>query len=209
VICRLTGRLLAVAQQTVEVEVGGLAYEVFLPSFYYADLISRRGETLTLFTVQYLEGNPAGGNLTPRLLGFLNETHREFFSEFVKVKGVSMRRALRAMHVPPHLIAAAIERGDEKFLTGLPEIGKKTAAQIVTDLRGQMQPFAAAAGASAAAAGPIQLTNAQLVALDIMVQWGDRRPDAQRWIAEAVEADPALSEPDAIVRAAYRVKQRG
>ena len=34
-----------------------------------------------------------------------------------------------------------------------------------------------------------------------------RRADAQRWIAAAVEADPNLAEPDAIVRAAYRAKQ--
>lgn len=208
-ICRLTGRLLAADEQSVELEVGGLAYQVFTPAYSYPDLVNRRGETLTFFTVQYLEGNPAGGNLTPRLLGFLSELDRAFFAEFVRVKGVSMRRALRAMNLPPHLIAGAIERGDEKFLTGLPEIGRKTATQIVTELRGQMQAFAAAGGAASAAAAVAPLTNAQLIALDIMVQWGDRRPDAQRWIAAAVEAEPDLSEPEAIVRAAYRVKQRG
>jgi Holliday junction DNA helicase RuvA len=208
VICRLTGRVLSVDAQSIELDAGGIAYQVFTPAFSYPDLVQRQGESLTLFTVQYLEGNPAGGNLIPRLLGFLAESDRAFFNEFIKVKGVSMRRALRAMHVPPNLIAAAIERGDEKFLTGLPEIGRKTATQIITDLRGEMQPFTTAAGVGQATT-PVTLTDAQLVALDIMVQWGDRRPDAQRWIAAAVEADSALREPEAIVRAAYRMKQRG
>jgi hypothetical protein len=52
-----------------------------------------------------------------------------------------------------------------------------------------------------------EMTDAQRVALEILVQWGDRRADAQRWIAAAVERDPALAEPDAIVRAAYRARE--
>lgn len=201
-IARITGRLVSTGPESVEVETGGLVYEVLIPAVSANELQQRIGRETTLYTVHYLEGSPAGGNLAPRLLGFLTPADREFFEAFITVKGISMRRALRVMVVPYPAIAAAIERGDVAFLTNLPEIGKKTAAQILTDLRSKVARFTTVEKTS-----PIEdLSDAQRVALEILVQWGDRRADAQRWVAAAVEADPGLHEPDAIVRAAYRVK---
>ena len=205
-ICRITGRVVAVADQAVTVEVGGLCYEVLVPASSLPDLQRLTDNEVTLFTIQYLDGNPALGNLVPRLVGFLAESDREFYHELNKVKGVSTRKALRTMAVPAHQFAAAIENGDERFLGNLPEIGKRTAAQIIAQLRGKVQRFLA----PAAAPLPVgELTDAQRIALDILVQWGDRRADAQRWIAAAVEQNPKLNEPDGIVRAAYRIKHSG
>ncbi|MFQ5805397.1 MAG: Holliday junction branch migration protein RuvA [Phycisphaerae bacterium] len=202
-ICRLTGRVVSVAEQATVVEVGGLCYEVLVPASSLPDLQRLVGEEVTLFTIQYLEGNPAVANFVPRMIGFLSESDREFFNEFVKVKGVSLRKALRAMAVPAYQLAATIESGDQRALVSLPEIGKRTAAQIVTDLRGRLACFLVPTAAPMPAR---ELTDAQKIALEILVQWGDKRPDAQRWITAAVEADPSLTAPEDIVRAAYRVK---
>jgi len=202
-ICRLTGRILSVDELAAVVETNGLAYELNVPTSSLVDLQRLTGQEITLFTVQYFEGNPTGTNMIPRLIGFLNETDRAFFNMFIKVKGVSMRRALKTMAVPAHQIAAAIEAGDERMLASLPEIGKKTAKQIVNDLGGKLERFVLAGVAPT----PVQdLTDAQKVALDILIQWGDRRPDAQRWLTQAVKNDPSLTEPEDIVRAAYKVK---
>jgi len=204
VICRLTGRLAGVSEDAVVVELGGVGYEVLVPAVALPELQSRMGQEVTLFTVQYFEGNPAGANLVPRLIGFLSEADRAFFNLFTRVRGISTRRALRAMGLPTCELAAAIERSDARLLSTLPEIGKKTAAQIIAELQGRLERFLSP---RAAAAPAPEFTQAQQIALDILVRWGDRRADAQRWIAAAVRADPTLTEPDAIVRAAYRVKQ--
>jgi Holliday junction DNA helicase RuvA len=203
-ICRLTGRVSGVAEESIVIEREGIGYEVMVPASAAADLRRLVGNELTLFTVQYFEGNPAGAHLVPRLIGFLSETDREFFSAFTRVRGISYRRALRAMSYPAHQLAAAIEQGDVRLLTSLPEIGKKTAAQIIADLQGKLLGFLQPTAAPLPAA---EMTDAQRVAVDILVRWGDRRADAQRWVAVAVEADPSLKEPDAIVRAAYRAKE--
>lgn len=202
-ICRLTGRLVQVNEQAAVVEVGGVGYEVLVPSSSLADLHGLLDQEITLFTLQYLEGNPAASNLTPRMIGFLSAADRAFFNQFIRVRGVSIRRALRAMALPVAQLAAAIENGDKCLLASLPEIGPRVAAQIVSDLRGKLQDFCAAQ----AVAPPRELTEAQRIALDILVQWGDRRADAQRWLTAAVEADPSLSAPEELVRAAYRIKQ--
>jgi len=203
VICRLTGRVASVREQAALVEVGGLCYEALVPASSLPDLERLVGEEVTLFTIQYFEGNPTGTHMVPRMIGFLRETDREFFNTFTKVKGISIRKALRAMAVPPHQLAAAIEHGDERLLSTLPEIGKKTAQQVIHDLRGKVVRFLI----ETAAPTPVhEMTDAQKVALEILVQWGDKRADAQRWITAAVENEKALTKPEDIVRAAYRAK---
>jgi len=207
-IARITGRLVDVSDAGVAiVERDGVAYEVFVPAASQPELAARCGQELTLFTVLYLEGNLAAGNLVPRLLGFVSAVDRAFFHEFTKVRGISQRRGMRAMSLPTAQLATAIEHGDERLLATLPEIGKKTAAQIVADLRGKLAAFVTGAGGGAAP-GLSDLTDAQRVALEILVQWGDRRHDAQRWITAAVDEEPGLHDPEEIVRAAYRVKNR-
>ena len=204
-ICRLTGQLLSFTEDAAVLDRDGVGYEILVPHSALHELSKLVGQPITLFTFQYFEGNPAGAHLIPRLVGFLTESDRAFFNLFTKVKGISIRRALRAMSVPAHQLAAAIEQGDARVLTSLPEIGKKTAAQVIAELRGKLVPFLAP---SAAPLPVDELTETQRVAVDILVQWGDRRADAQRWVAGALKAEPELAEADAIVRAAYVVKQK-
>ncbi len=185
------------------IEVGPVSYEVLMPAAALGELQPLIGQELALHTLEYLEGNPTVGNLIPRLVGFVRAGDRAFFQEFIKVKGISMRKGLKALALPAHQIAAAIEGGDERLLTSLPEIGKRTAAQIITDLRGKLGEFVRPESAPAAVA---PLNDMQMVAIEIMTRWGDRRVDAQRWVQRATELDPALATADALVTAAYRVK---
>jgi Holliday junction DNA helicase RuvA len=202
-ICRISGRLAGVNEQAAVVDIGNVAHEVFVPRSALPYLQRLVGGDVVLFTIEYLDGNPAVGHLVPRLVGFLSEVEREFFNEMLKVKGLGIRKVLRAMSVAADQIALAIENGDERFLASLPEIGRRTATQIIAQLRGKVQRFVAPAAAPTPMA---EMTSAQRIALEILVSWGDRRADAQRWVAVAVEAQPELCEPDEIVRAAYRVK---
>ncbi len=205
-ICRITGRLVEVSEQSATLEVGPVCYEVLVPAFVLPELRGALHREVSLVIIQYIEGNPAVGSLAPRMVGFLRESERGFFHELLKVKNFGVRKALRAMAVPPHQLAAAIEQADERALSALPEIGKRTAATMIAQLRGQVSQFL-----KPDASGPAplaELTAPQQVALDILVSWGDRRADAQRWISEAVLAEPGLSEADEIVKAAYRVKSR-
>ncbi|MBN2446296.1 MAG: hypothetical protein JXO22_06210 [Phycisphaerae bacterium] len=204
-ISQLTGRVVRVTEHTAIIEAGALAWEVLVPTTARHDLTRLIDNEVRMHTLLFIDGGLAGGALVPRLVGFLTETERDFFNLLTKVKGISTRKALRAMSIPCHEIAAAIERGDERLLTSLPEIGKRTAAQIVTELREQVAPFVAPGAVPRPAA---ELTDAQQVALTIICQWGDRRADAQQWVTAAVEADSSLSDPEDIVRAAYRIKMK-
>lgn len=205
-IAEVCGRLVAVREQTVLVQCGALTYEVLVPGQALGVLQGAVEQEVRLHTVFLLDGNLATGSLVPRLVGFLAPADRALFGLLTGLRGVSTRKALRAMQPPTVQIAGAIRSGDVKLLSALPEIGPRTAKAMVEELREAVAPLLDADVAPAAAETP--LTDVQEVALEILVQWGDRRVDAQRWIAGAVAADPTLATPEEIVRAAYRFRSR-
>ena len=145
-ITKISGELLAVADDTATLAVKPFEYEVLIPEFNRRQLQSRVGQVVSLHTLHYLEGNPAHGRLSPRLIGFLSEVEREFFEMFCSVDGVGMRKALRAMVRPVQDVAVLIEEQDTKGLSALPGVGPATAERIVAKLRRKMPRFALLVG---------------------------------------------------------------
>jgi Holliday junction DNA helicase RuvA len=122
--------------------VGAFEYEVLIPEFARRRLQSEVGQEISLHTIEYLEGNPMQGRLTPRLIGFLTEVELEFFDLICSVDGVGVKKALRAMVRPVREVATAIEDQDTKALSALPGVGPATAERIVAKLRRKMPKFA-------------------------------------------------------------------
>ena len=204
-ICRISGILEEVASGSAVVDAGGgLCYEVLVPACDWERLARRVGQEVTLHTIHYVEGDPAHGGQTPRLIGFLSAGDRDFFRVFTTVKGIGNKRALRALARPVAQIAAAIQAKDARFLVELPEIGKRTAEQIIAELHGKVEEFAGAEAVSAAAAASLPQPAAEAVA--VLVQLGERRPDAQALVERVLAAEPGLDSPEAIIQRAYRMK---
>jgi Holliday junction DNA helicase RuvA len=142
VITNISGRLLAVANDSLTLQVGPFQYEVLIPEFARRRLQSEIGRDISLHTIEYLEGNAMQGRLTPRLIGFMSEVEREFFDLVCEVDGVGVKKALRAMIRPVREVAQSIEEQDLKALSGLPGVGPATAERIVAKLRRRMPKFA-------------------------------------------------------------------
>ncbi|MEE3220729.1 MAG: Holliday junction branch migration protein RuvA, partial [Planctomycetota bacterium] len=126
-ITKINGRLLAVAEDELTLAVGAFEYQIRIPDFARHRLQDKTGEDVSLHTIDYLEGNPMQGRMTPRMIGFLDEVEREFFELFCSVDGVGVKKALRAMVRPVREVATAIDEQDAKRLSGLPGIGPATA----------------------------------------------------------------------------------
>ena len=205
-IARISGRLEQVSDGAALIEAGsGLTYEVLVPACDVERLSRRVGQEVVLHTIHYLEGDPSHGSQVPRLVGFLDESDRRFFRLFTTVKGIGNRRALRALARRPGEVAAAIANKDTKFLVALPEIGRRTAEQIVAELSGKVDVFAEAGWAVPAAEVP----PAAMEALSVLVQLGERRADAAAWIERALSADPKPDSAQAIIQRVYRLKAGG
>lgn len=201
----LTGTLVDVAEDAVVVDRDGIAREVLVPRFAIPELAAYRGQQVTLHTVEFLEGNQASGQLTPRMLGFMHRDDREFFSRFIAVKGIGPRKALKALAEPVRRIASWIESDDTESLSRLPGIGKRAAELIVATLKGKLADLAMGEPADSAREVK-QLSSAQRDAMEVLVAWGDPRGHAERWLERAAQLHPDLQSPDEWVRVAYRVK---
>jgi len=135
--------------------------------------------------MEYYEGTLGGGNLIPRMVGFLTSAERDFFTRFISVKGMGIKKGLRALNIPIANIAAAIENGDEKTLLSLPAVGKRMAQQIIAELKGKLQAFAA--GAEPAGTTRAEFSPFQAEALEILIAWGEKRNEIMELIELACQ----------------------
>ncbi|MBE6429198.1 MAG: Holliday junction DNA helicase RuvA [Planctomycetaceae bacterium] len=144
----ITGKLKFVFEEYVILSAGFMEIEVLIPEYTRRKLQPLKGEDISLFTIFYLDGNPAQGRLTPKLIGFQSEFEREFFELFCSVDGVGSKKALRAMVHPVEEVAFAIKEQDAKFLATLPGVGPATAERIIAKLRRKVSKFAILSPAS-------------------------------------------------------------
>ena len=205
-IARITGRLEEVTEGSALIDAGGgLWYEVLVPAYQLEPLRRRLGQEVVLHTLHYLEGDPSRGAQQPRLVGFATEAERDFFRLFTTVKGIGIRRGLRALIRPVSEVAAAIAEKDARFLIALPEVGKRTAEQIIAELAGRVDEFAGEIAPAAEAELPEAAAEAQAV----LIQLGERRADAAALVQRVLAVAPELETPEAIIQHVYRLKAGG
>jgi len=138
----ITGTLKAVFEEFVILQAGFMQIEVLIPEFTRRKMQTLVGQEVSFFTIFYLDGNPAQGKLTPKLIGFQTELEREFFELFCSVDGVGAKKALRAMIYPVEEVAYSIKEQDAKTLATLPGIGPATAERMIAKLRRKVSKFA-------------------------------------------------------------------
>lgn len=204
-IAGIEGKLVQLGTESGFVQVGAITYEVMLPGYGVNALSGLIGTDISLCTMEYYEGSLGGGNLIPRLIGFLTPPEREFFTEFTRVKGMGIRKGLRALSLPIQDIAAAVESGDEKLLMSLPGIGRRMAQQTVAELKGKLQTFAFGAEPAKTAAAPFKPF--QIEALEVLVAWGEKRNEAMELIELAAQKHPDVRTAEELVPLVYRLKQ--
>jgi holliday junction DNA helicase RuvA len=150
VITQIRGILRVVAEESLTLAVEPAEIEILIPEQTRRKLQSQVGESVSLHTIFYIEGNAMGGRMTPRLVGFLSAIDREFFEIFCSVDGVGVRKALRAMVQPVRDLARTIQDQDVRMLATYPGIGEATAERIVAKLRRKVGKFTLIVGADEA-----------------------------------------------------------
>ncbi|MEO2001212.1 MAG: Holliday junction branch migration protein RuvA [Pirellulales bacterium] len=178
---KITGSLERVEPTAIELAVGSIVHEVLVPDMVRSQLQAKLGSQISLYTLEYLEGNPTRGNLVPRIVGFLSEVEREFFELFCEVDGVGVRKALRAMVRPVGEVATAIEEQNAAVLSKLPGVGAATAERIIAKLRRKMPKFALLV-AKDAPPGVLAGSDVLSETADVLRSLGHSEGDARRLV---------------------------
>jgi Holliday junction DNA helicase RuvA len=208
-ISALTGELREVDDDRVHLQVGPMLFELMVPA---ADVSGHRlavGREITFHTVFYLEGDSSGGNIEPRLIGFVRPNDRDFFQLFITVKGIGPKKALKALIMPVGQIAHAIETKNSKVLCELPQIGKRMAELIVAELSGKVEAFALqhAHDRGIQRTGSVSpRTQLEEDAIAALVALGERRSDAEALLDRTKHANPNLKTTNELVSQMLRLR---
>lgn len=130
-IAYIKGKLVMIQEESVVLDAGGIGYEIICPNpFIYQKYMDQ--ETF-IYTYHHVRED------VQCLFGFKDEDQKLLFTKLISVSGIGPKSAINmigSVQVPDFI--AAIEQEDEKYLTQFPGVGKKTARQIILDLKGKL-----------------------------------------------------------------------
>ena len=127
----LTGLVTVVAPQYIVVDVNGVGYKLLVanPYRYQED----RTKKVQVYDYQAVRED----NIS--LFGFTDQNEKKLFMQLINVSGIGPKSALAILANPDHQgLVDAITNNNVNYLTKFPGIGKKTASQIVLDLRDKL-----------------------------------------------------------------------
>jgi holliday junction DNA helicase RuvA len=129
----ITGNVDYITAEYVVINNNGIGYKVICPNPF----IYKLNEQRSVYTYHYVREDVLA------LYGFINRKERDLFLKLLNVSGIGPKGALAIVAFgQPEQVVNAIEHEDEKFLTKFPGVGKKTARQIILDLKGKLSIFA-------------------------------------------------------------------
>ncbi|WEV38253.1 Holliday junction branch migration protein RuvA [Lactobacillus sp. ESL0680] len=128
----LKGIITKIMPNYIVLDVNGVGYKIYSPTpFAY-----QQDEQAEVYIEQVVRDT----GIT--LYGFQSEEDKELFLKLLSVSGIGPKSALAIMAAEDsNSLAEAIEQGEVKYLTRFPGVGKKTASQIVLDLKGKLGDF--------------------------------------------------------------------
>ncbi|WP_042223346.1 Holliday junction branch migration protein RuvA [Oceanobacillus manasiensis] len=130
-IAYIRGMLTYILDDSIIMDVQGIGYELFCANpFVFQSSLHKE---VKIHTYHHVRED------AQILYGFKTEDEKFLFTKLISVSGIGPKGALAILSgVDVAGIAAAIEREDDKFLTSFPGVGKKTARQIILDLKGKL-----------------------------------------------------------------------
>jgi Holliday junction DNA helicase RuvA len=133
-IARLSGTLWSISENHVVIRVGGVGFQVHVPSSVLAQL-DGVGQPVELFSHLHVREN----ELT--LYGFLTEDELALFRLLLSVSGVGPKVALALLGtVSPDALRQAVVQEEPGLLSRVPGIGPKTAKAIIFYLKDKIIP---------------------------------------------------------------------
>lgn len=194
----IEGLITAVQPTYIVVDVGGVGYRLQCanPYRYHVDQKQR----VRVYVYQAVRDDDIS------LFGFSDASEKSLFLQLINVSGIGPKSALAILANPDHQgLINAIANDDVKYLTRFPGIGKKTAGQIVLDLKEKIGQLAdGSVTVTAEATKPDDQTPPALAdALAALKALGYKQRDVDR-IKKDLIKEPQTS-TDAYLRSALRL----
>ena len=203
---RISGKLGRIDDARALVENGGVSYEVLLPSAL-ADRLKDQagaGEEITFETIYYIEAGDRKSSHYPRLVGFDDAFDREFFSLYIQVPGLGVKKALKSLTIPIREIATAIETKDSAQLNRLPGVGARLAEKIIAELHGKTAKFALSRKDEPLAKPSAPAPPFANEATEVLIQLQYKPAEAQQMIERALKENPKIKSAEDLISSIFQ-----
>ena len=121
-----------VCPEYIVVENNGIGYQMFTPNPFSFQI--NKQQQIVVYTYQYVREDVLA------LYGFHTRQERALFVKLLQVSGIGPKGALAILAAGQiEQLIEAIEAENDKFLCKFPGVGKKTARQMILDLKGKLQ----------------------------------------------------------------------
>jgi Holliday junction DNA helicase RuvA len=194
----LHGKLADKTPSTVTLDVQGVGYELFISLSTY-DRLPATGSDCRLLTYHHIRED------AQVLFGFAQAEEKRMFERLIDVNGVGPKLALSVLSgLTVAELVAAIAESNVKRISSVHGVGKKTAERIIVELRDKVDPLEALAGRTA---GGGDARNAMLRdAILALSQLGFPQDQARKMVQSALDADPAVTDTEVLLRKALSSK---
>jgi len=128
----IKGTVEFVGPEYIVIENNGIGFQIATPNpFIYA---GKMETMVTVYTYHYVREDIMA------LFGFETREEKRLFTKLLNVSGIGPKGALAILASGEvQQVVNAIENEDESFLVKFPGVGKKTARQMILDLKGKLQ----------------------------------------------------------------------
>ncbi|MCJ7839917.1 Holliday junction branch migration protein RuvA [Lederbergia sp. NSJ-179] len=132
----IKGRIEQIGPEYVVLDNHGIGYQILTPNPFVFS--SKKGLETIIYTYQHVREDLIA------LYGFATFEEKLMFKKLLNVSGIGPKGALAILaYGEPAQVIQAIENEDEKFLVKFPGVGKKTARQMMLDLKGKLHDVVA------------------------------------------------------------------
>ncbi|MGE8206106.1 Holliday junction branch migration protein RuvA [Heyndrickxia sp. NPDC080065] len=127
----IVGTVEMVTPEYIVVDNNGIGFQILTPNPF---VFSINREPIKIYIYQHVREDLIA------LYGFHTLAEKTLFKKLLNVSGIGPKGALAILAFgEPTQVIEAIENENETFLTKFPGVGKKTARQMILDLKGKLQ----------------------------------------------------------------------
>ena len=186
---KLTGCIDSVGEGWLLLDVNGVGYHVYCPTFVLNQLPGV-GETTSLMIDTLVREDLIA------LYGFLDPHQKMWFQKLMTVQGVGARVAMALLSIGGvETLLNAIGAQDKTTLCRADGVGPKLAARILNELKDKVGPMIAVANDSSGSSVGIENSGSQAFedAVSALVNLGYKRPEASTAVQKVLKTDPNAS----------------
>ncbi|MGD9898050.1 MAG: Holliday junction branch migration protein RuvA [Calditrichaceae bacterium] len=191
----ISGKLVVKRATDAVVDVGGLGYHLKI-SLSTSQRLPGEGEMVVLKSYLHVRED------VMQLYGFADDNEREIFLGLLSISGVGPKLAQTILSgFSPEKLVFSIRQGDEKSLSSISGIGKKTAQRLIVELKDKFGKMILNEDSGTEKAEAASLNDVEREAVLALVSLGYPKPSAEKAIGRAQKAGKILTVEEMIKKA--------